>query len=101
MGSPEALIESNANYLVLTLKPVDEKAIEIVRKMGFEPVRDNHRDIKVRVEHMDDVQKILDTIKDAGASLLSLDVRKPNLEEVFMKLTGEALREGPVERMSE
>jgi ABC-2 type transport system ATP-binding protein len=92
MGSPEALIESNANYLVLTLKPVDEKAVEIVRKMAFEPVHDNHKDIKVRVEHMDDVQKILNTIKDAGASLLSLDVRKPNLEEVFLKLTGEALR---------
>jgi ABC-2 type transport system ATP-binding protein len=101
MGSPEALIESNANYLVLTLKPVDEKAIEIVRKMGFEPVRDNHRDIKVRVEHMDDVQKILDTIKDAGASLLSLDVRKPNLEEVFLKLTGQALHKDTAGRVAE
>jgi ABC-2 type transport system ATP-binding protein len=91
-GSPAALIDSNANYLVLTLKPVDEKAIEIVRKKGFEPAQDNHKDIKIRVEHMDDVQKILKTIKDAGASLHSLDVRKPNLEEVFLKLTGEALR---------
>ena len=95
MGSPAALIESNANYLVLTLTPVDEKAIEIVRNMGFEPVQDNHEDIKVRVEHMDDVQKILRTIKDAGALLHSLDVRKPNLEEVFLKLTGEALRKDP------
>jgi ABC-2 type transport system ATP-binding protein len=95
MGSPEALIESNAKYLVLTLTPVEEKVYEIVREMGFEPVRDNHKDIKVRVEHMDDVQKILSTIKDAGASLLSLDVRKPNLEEVFLKLTGEALRKDP------
>jgi ABC-2 type transport system ATP-binding protein len=101
IGSPEALIESNANYLVLTLKHVDEKAIEIVRKMGFEPVRDNHRDIKVRVEHMDDVQKILNTIKDAGASLLSLDVRKPNLEEVFLKLTSEALHKYPAGRVAE
>jgi len=92
MGSPEALMESNANYLLLTLQSVDEKAFEIVRKMGFEPVFDNHKDIKVRVEHTDDVRKILNTIKDAGASLLSLDVRKPNLEEVFLKLTGEALR---------
>ena len=94
MGSPEALIESNANYLVLTLKPVDEKAIEIVRKMGFEPVLDKNKDIKVKVEQTDDVRKILNTIKDAGVSYFSLDVRKPNLEEVFLKLTGEALREG-------
>jgi ABC-2 type transport system ATP-binding protein len=95
MGSPEALVESNANYLVLTLKPVDEKVFDIVRKMGFEPVHDNHKDIKVRVEHMDDVQKILNTIQEAGAPLLSLDVRKPNLEEVFLKLTGEALHKEP------
>ncbi len=95
MGSPGELIESNANYLVLTLQSVDEKAFEIVRKMGFEPVHDNHKNIKVRVEHTDDVQKILNAIKDAGASFLSLDVRKPNLEEVFLKLTGEALREDP------
>jgi ABC-2 type transport system ATP-binding protein len=95
MGSPGELTESNANYLVLTLQSVDEKAFEIIRKMGFEPVHDDHKDIKVRVEHTDDLQKILNAIKDAGASFLSLDVRKPNLEEVFLKLTGEALHEGP------
>jgi ABC-2 type transport system ATP-binding protein len=95
MGSPEALIESNANYLVLTIGPVDEKAIEIVRRMGFDAVHDNHKDIKVVVEHTDDVRKILNTIEDAGTSLLSLDVRRPNLEEVFLKLTGEALRKDP------
>ena len=47
------------------------------------------------MEGSDDVRKILNAIKDAGASFLSLDVRKPNLEEVFLKLTGEALHEGP------
>jgi ABC-2 type transport system ATP-binding protein len=95
MGSPGSLIESNANYLVLTLRSVDESVFDIVRTMGFEPVHDNHKDIRVRVEHMDDVQKILNTIKEGGASLLSLDVRKPNLEDVFLKLTGEALHKEP------
>jgi len=95
MGSPGELIEGNANYLVLTLQFADEKAFEIVRKMGFEPVQDYRNNIKVRVEHADDVQKMLNAVKDAGTSLHSLDVRKPNLEEVFLKLTGEVLREGP------
>jgi ABC-2 type transport system ATP-binding protein len=95
MGSPDDLIESNANYLGLTLKSVDEKVFEIVQKMGFEPVHDNHSSIKVRVEHTDDVRKILNAIKEAGAPLLGMDLRKPNLEEVFLKLTGEGLREGP------
>ncbi|MCE5274692.1 MAG: ABC transporter ATP-binding protein [Deltaproteobacteria bacterium] len=97
MGSPGELIENNTKYLDLTLQSVDEKAFEVVRKMGFDPLLDNHRDIKVRVEHTDDVQKILSAIKDAGALYLGLDVRKPNLEEVFLKLTGEALHDGYVE----
>ncbi len=96
MGSPGELIEKNANYLVLTLQSVDEQAFDIVRKMGFEPVRNDHNVIKIRVEHQDDVQNILNAIKDVGASYLGLDVRKPNLEEVFLKLTGEALSNVPV-----
>ena len=99
MGSPDELIESNANYLVLTLKTIDGAPFEIIQRMGFEPVLDNHQNIKISVEHTDDVQKILNALKDAGASCLSLDVRKPNLEAVFLKLTGEALHEGSVEEV--
>jgi ABC-2 type transport system ATP-binding protein len=100
MGSPRELIESNAKYLLLTLQFIDEKVFEIVRNLGFEPVHDNHKNIKVRVAQTDDVLKILNAIKDAGASFQNLDVRKPNLEEVFLQLTGEALREDPLKRAS-
>jgi ABC-2 type transport system ATP-binding protein len=100
MGSPDELIESNANYLVVTLKTMDGTPLEIIKRMGFEPVLDSRKNIKVRVEHTDDVQNILDAMKDAGASTLTLDVRKPNLEAVFLKLTGEALHEGSVEGAS-
>ncbi len=100
MGSPDELIERNANYLVLTLKSIDGAPFEIIQRMGFDPVLDNRKNIKVRVEHTDDVQKILNAMKDAGASSLTLDVRKPNLEAVFLKLTGEALHEGSVEGAS-
>jgi ABC-2 type transport system ATP-binding protein len=101
MGAPDELIERNANYLVLTVKTIDAAPFEIIQKMGFEPVHDNHKNIKVRVEHTEDIQKILNAMKDAGASSLSLDVRKPNLEAVFLKLTGEVLREGSVEGVPE
>ena len=95
MDSPSGLIEGNANYLVLTLQSVEERASGIIRKIGFEPVHDNHRNIKVRLEHTDDVQKILNAIKEDGGSFLGLDVRKPSLEEVFLKLTGETLHKDP------
>ena len=93
MDSPVQLIESNADYLVLTLQSVDGKAFEVLGEMGFEPYLNNHKNINVRVERTDDIRKILNAMKDAGVSLLGMDLRKPNLEQVFLKLTGEALRE--------
>jgi ABC-2 type transport system ATP-binding protein len=94
MDSPVQLIEKNADYLIFTLQGVDEKAFAVAEKMGLEPQRNNHRNITVRVKHMDDIRNILNAMEDAGASLISMDVRKPNLEQVFLKLTGEALHEG-------
>jgi ABC-2 type transport system ATP-binding protein len=101
MGSPDELTERNANYLVLTLKAIDGALLEIIQRMGFAPVHDSHKNITVTIEHIDDIQKILTAVKDAGASPLSLDVRKPNLEAVFLKLTGQALREGSAEAVPE
>jgi len=96
MGSPAELIERNTKYLVLTLQSVDKKTFEVIRKMGFEPVLDIHRQIKISVSNTNDVQKILNAITDAGAMYHGLNVSKPNLEEVFLKLTGEALYGGLV-----
>ena len=87
MGSPEEIIQANAKYLVLTLKCADETALEIVRTMGFEPVQDDHRNITVNVAHSSDVRKILNALTDAEASFLTLDVRNPSLEAVFLELT--------------
>jgi len=101
MGSPGDLIERNANYVVLTLHSVDKQVFEIIQKLGFEPAHSNPKNIKVRVEHQDDIRKILNALKDTGASFLSLDVRKPNLEEVFLKLTGAALREDIAKEVAE
>ena len=95
MGSPGQLIESNADYLVLTLQSVDEQVFEIISQMGFDPDRNNNdQTILVRVVHADDIRKILNAIQDAGAMFRNMDVRQPNLEQVFLKLTGEALHQG-------
>jgi ABC-2 type transport system ATP-binding protein len=96
MGSPVELIRGNANYELLTLQGAEEKVSEVVRQLGFEPVSDGRRNIGIRVEHAPDVVLILSALRDAGAGYLGLDVRKPNLEEVFLKLTGEALHDRPV-----
>src|SRR6185369_5627044 len=76
LGSPAELIEKNSNHQVLTLHSVDGNVLEIIRNIGFDPVLDKHREITTRVEHGDDVQKILSAVKDAGASYAGLDVHK-------------------------
>ncbi len=93
MDSPGNLTEGGAKHMVLTLQSADDRAFGIIRTIGFEPVHDNRRNIKVRLERADDVQKILGAIQAGGATFLGLDVRKPNLEEVFLRLTGEALHD--------
>jgi len=40
-------------------------------------------------------------LEDTGASFVGLDVRKPNLEEVFLKLTGATLREDRAEEVAQ
>lgn len=97
MDSPGNLTASNANYMVLTLQSVDDHASAIIRQLGFEPVPHNHHDLRVRLQRADDVQKILNAMQQGGAAFRGLDVRKPNLEEVFLRLTGEALHQDPAD----
>jgi ABC-2 type transport system ATP-binding protein len=94
MEGPVQLIESNADYLILTFQAVNEKVFEVLGKMGFDPELNNHKNITVKVAHTEDIRKILNAMKEAEASFFGMDVRKPNLEQVFLKLTGEALHEG-------
>jgi ABC-2 type transport system ATP-binding protein len=89
-GSPRELIEGNANYLTLTLHVADDAASGLLSTMGYEPFNDPRGTLKVRVKDASDVQMILSSLKNSGAHVLDLDVRKPNLEEVYLKLTGEA-----------
>ena len=93
IDSPAQLTEHYDNYMVLTLKSAKGKASEIIREIGFEPANDKRGDIKVRLEHTEDVQRILNAVKEGGASFHSLDVRTPSLEEVFLKLTGDSIHE--------
>jgi ABC-2 type transport system ATP-binding protein len=93
MDTPVQLIENNADDLILTLQSADEKTFDVIEKMGFKPELNNHKSVKIRVARTEDIRAILNTMQAAGAQLASMDVRKPNLEQVFLKLTGEALDE--------
>ena len=87
IDSPAKLTEENAEQMRVTLKSIDAAAVGLIRNLGFSPVAKGDDDLCVPVKTADDVRRILEEIERSGMSLGGLDVRKPNLEEVFLKLT--------------
>ncbi len=95
VGSPDALIEGHATSLTLTLKAVDQRVIAALRPLNMDIAVNEGGNATMRVRNADGVLDILDAIKGAGVPLPSVDVRRANLEEVYLSLTGAALRDEP------
>jgi len=91
IDSPTRLTERHSDHLRLTLTSSDAAAFALIQTMGFSPTRAADGSIVVTVKRADDVRSLLDAMDRAGLTVGGLDVRKPNLEEVFLKLTGEQL----------
>jgi len=99
IDSPAKLTEEHAEQMRLTLKSIDAAAAELIRNLGFCPAPKGDDSLCVPVKTPDDVRRILAEIERSGLALGGLDVRKPNLEEVFLKLT-EAPAAGGQDRAS-
>lgn len=92
IDSPARLTEEHGEQLRLTLRPADAAVLGLIHRMGFPLAHTVDDGVCVSVHTPDDVRRILSAIREGGLEPLSgLDVRKPNLEEVFLKLTGEPL----------
>jgi len=93
-GTPEELVSSlrGVKRVVATLRnPVEYAAVGGVA--GVERVTSEGRNL---VMHCEDrpgvVADVVGALVRAGGDITDLSVRRPNLEDVFVKLTGEALR---------
>src|ERR671916_393832 len=93
-GTPEELISSVEGFrrVVATLQnPVEYDPV--VEVEGVERVVPEGRDLVVHCEERPGiVADVVAGIINAGGDILNLSVEKPNLEDVFAKLSGEALR---------
>jgi ABC-2 type transport system ATP-binding protein len=92
IDSPARLTAQHTRRLRLTLRPGHAGVLDVIQRMGFSPAATEDGGICVAVNTPDDVRGILEAIRNAGVPTpVGLDVRSPNLEEVFLKLTGEPL----------
>jgi ABC-2 type transport system ATP-binding protein len=93
-GTPEELVSSlkGVKRIVATLRnPVEYAPVGEVA--GVERVVPESRDLVVHCEDRPGVvADVVAGIIHAGGDITDLSVRRPNLEDVFVKLTGETLR---------
>jgi ABC-type multidrug transport system ATPase subunit len=93
-GTPEELVSSleGVKRIVATLRnPVEYGAVEEVS--GVERVVPEGKNLVVHCEDRPGiVASVVAGLVRAGGDITDLAVRRPNLEDVFVKLTGEALK---------
>jgi ABC-2 type transport system ATP-binding protein len=94
-GTPEELISSvqGVRRIVATLRnPVEYGSVAEVG--GVQRVVPEGRDLIFHCEERPGiVADVVAGIVNAGGDIVNLSVQRPNLEDVFVKLTGEALRD--------
>lgn len=94
-GTPEELISSvkGVRRVVTTLRnPVEYAAVEAVS--GVQQVVPEGRDLVVHCEERAGiVADVVAGIVRSGGDIVTLSVERPSLEDVFVKLTGEALKD--------
>jgi len=96
-GTKAALIEQVGfqRLVKLTFQEINESVIQVFSSLeGVSKVETDGQCMVLHIESEQDIfQLIVKSADGVGAHILSYDVEKPNLEHVFLKLTGKDLRD--------
>jgi len=93
-GSPSALVDELVRIAHITFRHVGGEVKEVAESMSLPYTVLSSGDVVIDVESSDALVRIINEVKRRDINFDGLDVRKGNLEEVFLKLTGESLHEG-------
>ena len=96
-GSKDELVEmiSGKTEISLTLESPDQEVLKALGNMeGIESLEQQEDQIRIQCENADLIlADIIARVAAAGSHLRTVDVKKPNLETVFLQMTGKALRD--------
>ena len=91
-GSLEELINEHGAGTVLRVKDCQSKEIvDILKEQGFDVKKEGNGDIAVKIAFKEKVLDVLSILKNECIEYGSIDIRRSNLEEIFLKLTGARL----------
>lgn len=93
-GSLEELINKYGKGHILHIKNCKtKKAVDILNDNGFITNKEHNGDIAVKIDYKERVLEILSILRHEAIDYESIDIRRSNLEEVFLHLTGARLSE--------
>jgi len=94
-GTPEELITQYGQRNLLILKNTDKVAVPLIETLGLEASFDSDAgDVKVTLNHNFDMSEIVRALTLKQVAFGELQLKRSSLEDVFLNLTGEMLREG-------
>ncbi len=93
-GSLEELIDKHGGGSILRIKDCKSKEIiDILTDQEFDVKTEGNGDIAIKIEYKERVLEILALLKRECVDYGTIDIRRSNLEEIFLKLTGAKLSE--------
>jgi ABC-2 type transport system ATP-binding protein len=92
-GSPSELVDKYCRTIHVTVHGGGMSAKEVAKEMGLSYELPENGDIVIDTSNHEQVLALLNNLREKKVPYHGLDIRKANLEEVFLTLTGEKLSE--------
>jgi ABC-2 type transport system ATP-binding protein len=92
-GSPSELVDQYCRTIHVTVHGGGSAAKEIAKEMGLSFELPENGDIIIDTTNHEQVLALLNNMREKNVPYHGLDIRKANLEEVFLTLTGKKLCE--------
>ncbi len=93
-GTLDELVSTYGSGSILTIKNCEKgKAIKQLHDIGLEATPQGNGNVEVVIDHKDRVLEILSLLRHECVEYTGIDIRRSNLEEVFLSLTGARLVE--------
>jgi ABC-2 type transport system ATP-binding protein len=93
-GTLDELINRYGKESTLRLTKCDfSQAKEALTPSGFQVKKGNNHSILISIQYTEQILDVLSILKKYAITYESVDIHRPNLEELFLQLTGARLRE--------
>ncbi len=93
-GTLDELIYKYGDESILRIqKSSSKKTANILKENGFNAYTEGNGDIAVKIKYKERILEILSILKHECIEYENIDIRRSNLEEIFLKITGSKLLE--------